>query len=141
MEQWPGILKSWGLSKSAGRIHAYLLAEGTTRSQDEIMGALDISRGGTSTQLSVLEKAGLVNRLRILGHRNDQFRAVSDPITLFSALQLRHFQQTLRPLQDMGLSLGAIASQQDLAWLDPIQGLGQQLETQLTITEHLIDSQ
>ena len=140
-ETWPTILKSWGLSKTAGRIHAFLLAEGTAMSQDDIMGALDISRGGASTQLSILEQAGLVDRLRILGQRHDQFRAISDPVALFGALQLRHFRQTLRPLMNMSRTLSALASQQDLTWLTPIQGLGQQLETQQAVVEHILDSQ
>ena len=110
-------------------------------SQDDIMGALDISRGGASTQLSILEQAGLVDRLRILGQRHDQFRAINDPVALFGALQLRHFQQTLRPLMDMSHTLSALASRQDLTWLTPIQGLGQQLETQQAVVEHILDSQ
>lgn len=140
MDTWPTILKSWGLSKTAARIHAFLLSKGEAQSQDDIIDGLDISRGGTSTQLGILEEAGLVERLRILGHRNDRFRAIDDPNALFHALQVRHFQQTLRPLQEMSQSLGAIASQQDLQWLEPVQGLGKHLKTQLVITKHLSDS-
>ena len=139
METWPAILKSWGLSKTAGRIHAFLLSKRQAQSQDDIIDGLNISRGGTSTQLGILEEAGLVERLRILGHRNDRFRAIDDPNLIFRALQVRHFQQTLRPLHEMSQSLGAIASQQDLRWLEPVQGLGQHLKTQLAITEHLTD--
>ena len=64
-DEWPQILKAWGFPRTAGRIHAFLLTEGLALNQDELMGALDISRGGASTQLHSLVKCGLVERIRI----------------------------------------------------------------------------
>ena len=125
--QWPQILKAWGFTKTAGRIHAYLLTEGEARNQDEIMGALDISRGGTSTQTAILLEAGLVERIRILGERSDRYRPIVDAAAIFHALRAQHIAQTLRPLQEMNDSLTAIANRRDLQWLEPVHDLGNEL--------------
>ena len=133
-DEWPQILKAWGFPRTAGRIHAFLLTEGLALNQDELMGALDISRGGASTQLHSLVECGLVERIRILGERQERYRAIRDPEMLFHALRQRHIQMTLRPLWELSDSLVPIASRKDLDWLENIHDLGHHLQTQLTKT-------
>lgn len=124
LEQWPGILKGWGFTKTAGRIHALLLARPDALTADEIMGDLNISRGSTSVQLAQLHDTGLVTRLKILGDRHEKFTAIRDAEALESALTQHLRKQTTQPLSDMSNTLSAISGKSDLHWLDTIQGLG-----------------
>lgn len=124
LEQWPVILRGWGFTKTAGRIHALLLARPEALTADEIIGDLKISRGSASTQLAQLHNTGLVNRLKILGDRNEKFTAIRDAEALENALTRHLRQQTTQPLSAMSNTLSAISGKSDLHWLDTIQGLG-----------------
>ena len=124
LEQWPVILKAWGFTKTAGRIHALLLARPEALTADEIMGDLNISRGSTSIQLAQLHSTGLITRLKILGDRHEKFTAIRDAEAVESALTQHLHKQTIQPLSDMSNTLSAISGKSDLHWLDTIQGLG-----------------
>lgn len=124
LEQWPSILKGWGFTKTAGRIHALLLARPKALTADEIMGDLNISRGSTSVQLAQLHNTGLVTRLKILGDRHEKFTAIRDAESVESALTRHLRTQTTQPLNNMTNTLSAISGKSDLHWLDTIQGLG-----------------
>ena len=73
-------------------------------------------------------------RIRILGERQERYRAIRDPEMLFHALRQRHIQMTLRPLRELSDSLVPIASRKDLDWLENIHDLGHHLQTQLIKT-------
>lgn len=122
-QTWPNVMQSWGFTKTAGRIHALLLTEGGPLSMDEIIGALDISRGGVSTQLKVLQAAEMVERLSILGQRQDRFAAVHGADTLQDAL-IRHWDRTaVAPLLAMQDTLEALTSKRDNPWHSTIEGV------------------
>mgnify|MGYP002636354671 FL=1 len=124
LKHWPHVLQGWSFTKTAGRIHALLLAHPNAMSSDEIMADLDISRGGVSTQLKILKDAGLVDRLKIMGESHDKFTAIRDPGSIHAALALHLRNQTVGPLQDMKNTLTAISGKTDLHWLATVNGLG-----------------
>lgn len=116
-------MQSWGFTKTAGRIHALLLTEGSPLSMDEIIGALDISRGGVSTQLKVLQAADMVERLSIMGQRHDRFAAVHGADALQDAL-IRHWDRTaVAPLLAMQDTLEALTGRKDSSWHSTIDGM------------------
>ena len=120
---WPEVMQSWGFTKTAGRIHALLLTEDSPLSMDEIIGALDISRGGVSTQLKVLQTAEMVERLSILGQRQDRFAAVQGAEALQGAL-IRHWDRTaVAPLLAMQNTLEALTGKRDNPWHPTIHNM------------------
>ena len=124
LKHWPPVLKAWGFTKTAGKIHALLLAHPTALTSDEIMGTLDISRGGVSTQLGILHSSGLVERLKILGERHEKFTAIRNPDEVHVALQSHLEQNTVLPLLEMRATVSAISGKGDLHWFNTLYALG-----------------
>lgn len=123
IQEWPDILKPWGFTKSAARIHSVLLVHPDALTADELHAATDISRGGISEQLRILCEAGLVDRLRILGHRQDQFSAIRDGQQIQRALLGHWAKKILLPMDRMKESLAAITDKHDLPWYEVIRDL------------------
>ena len=124
LEEWPAILKPWGFTRTAGLIHGTLLIHSTPLTADEILASTGASRGGVSTQLNILHQAGLIERMRILGERQERFTPIRDG-RLQGAL-LAHFeQQTLWPMKLLEHTLTAIAGKEDNPWLGALHDLGQ----------------
>lgn len=125
LEEWPAILKPWGFTRTAGLIHGTLLIHPTPLTADEILASTGASRGGVSTQLNTLHQAGLIERMRLLGERQERFTPIRDGRLIRAAL-LAHFeQQTLRPMKLLEHTLTAIAGREDLSWLGALHDLGQ----------------
>lgn len=124
LKHWPPVLKAWGFTKTAGKIHALLLAHPTALTSDEIMGTLEISRGGVSTQLGILHSSGLVERLKIMGERHEKFTAIRNPDEVHVALQSHLEQKTLLPLLEMRAAVSAISGKGDLHWFNTVFALG-----------------
>lgn len=63
-----------GLPRTAGRILAYLILSPGTRSLDELAADLQISKASASSNTSLLERLGAVERETRAGDRHDFFR-------------------------------------------------------------------
>lgn len=134
LEEWPAILRPWGFTRTAGKIHGLLLVSPNPLTTDELIASINVSRGGLSDQLNMLVTAGLVERLRILGQRQSRYVAVQDGLLIQQAL-FSHWNKTaIQPMQIMEASLAAIADKGDLKWLEAIHRLRSTLtaETQHT---------
>lgn len=79
---WGSLAHTWGISRAMGEIHAYLYVSEEPRCTDEIMAALDISRGCANTNLRELEQWRLVRRQHKAGDRKDYYVAEGDPWTV-----------------------------------------------------------
>lgn len=123
MEEWPTILKPWGFTRTAGRVHGVLLVSPSPLNADELLASTGVSRGGLSTQLNALQSAGLVERLRILGQRQDRFEAVRDGQLIREALAAHWEKKTVQPMKSMEQSLAAIAGKDDLHWFETVYSL------------------
>ena len=117
LEEWPAILKPWGFTRTAGLIHGLLLIHRTPLTADEILASTGASRGGVSTQLNALCQAGLIERMRLLGERQERFVPLRDGRMIRAALSAHFKQQTLRPMKLLEHTLTAIAGKEDLSWL------------------------
>ena len=124
LDEWPCILKNWGFTKTAGRIHGLLLISPDPLTADELFASTGASRGGISTQINVLESAGLIERLKILSQRQHRFVALRDEEAIQSALASHLAKKAVRPILHLNQSLSAIAETKDLPWYLPIHNLG-----------------
>ena len=120
IESWPDVLKPWSLPKAAARIHAFLLSAPKPATADDIVQALQLSSGSASTQLRDLKALGLVEKLRILGDRRHQYKAISDPAAIFVALAEARRRQAFVAMDSMAPVITSIAGQEDLEWLNTV---------------------
>ncbi|MGC5799323.1 GbsR/MarR family transcriptional regulator [Sphingomonas sp. NFX23] len=67
-----------GMSRTAGRMLALLLSAGAPLSFSEIAKRLQVSRGGVSTNVRLLEEMGMVERVSRPGDRQDYFQFPAD---------------------------------------------------------------
>ena len=124
LEEWPGILKNWGFTKTAGRLHGLLLVSPAPMSSDELFATTGASRGSISTQITALESAGLIERLKILGQRQQLYVAHRDGEAIQTALASHLARRAIQPIIQLDQSLSAITETNDLPWYQPIHSLG-----------------
>lgn len=117
---WPQVLKPWSLPKAAAKIHAFLLSAPTPVTADDIVQELQLSSGTASTQLRDLIALGLVEKLRILGDRRHQYKAIADPASIFVALAEARRRQAFVAMDSMAPVITSIAGQEDLQWLNTV---------------------
>lgn len=75
---WGEMASRWGINKTMARIHALLMASDAALSTDEIMAALDISRGNANMNIRALVDWGLVKRVDVGGERREYFQSEKD---------------------------------------------------------------
>ena len=79
IEQMGMITQQDGFPRIAGHILGYLIIEGEARSLGEITKALRISKGSASTNCRLLADKGAIERVGVIGSRQDSYRAVENP--------------------------------------------------------------
>ncbi len=78
IEAWGEMGYQWGINKVMAQIHALLMASESPISTDDVMEALDISRGHANTNLRALVDWGLVRRVFQKGDRKEYFVCEKD---------------------------------------------------------------
>lgn len=99
------IVQSEGLPRSAGRLVALLMFDGRTVSFGALSEELQISRGGVSMAVRILEERGLVKRVTLAGDRQDYFQIAPNTFVNLLTRQLERLEtvkedivETLREL-------------------------------------------
>ena len=80
------------------QVHALLLAEGKPLSTDEVMEALQISRGNANMNLRNLLEWGIVKKEILKGDRKDYFFAERDMWFLFKQLVKERKKREIEPV-------------------------------------------
>jgi DNA-binding transcriptional regulator GbsR (MarR family) len=83
-----------GLPRTAGRLMAYLLVTPGPCTFEELMEALQISRGGVSTNTRLLESLGIIERITKPGDRRDHYQIAPDPYGQLIQGQLQRMRKT-----------------------------------------------
>jgi DNA-binding transcriptional regulator GbsR (MarR family) len=76
--EWGGLGPAWGVSRTMSQIHALLMVSPESMNTDQIMGALEISRGNAHSNIQELCAWGLLRKLSRTGERKDYFEAEKD---------------------------------------------------------------
>jgi DNA-binding transcriptional regulator GbsR (MarR family) len=118
---------SWGLTRTTGRIYAYLLLRSAPASLDDMTDELDIAKSGASVAARQLVAIGLARTIGARGSRRLLYEALLDPDNLMAArnAQTRIFADRLRQ--------GAHAAGPGLARrrLDEMAGIVEDLSAEL----------
>ena len=75
---WGTLGSSWGINRTMAQIHSLLLVSNEALSAEEVMSALNISRGNANMNLRALIDWGLVRKEHKSGERKEFFVAEKD---------------------------------------------------------------
>ena len=89
---------TWGLTRTTGRIYAYLLLRSSPASLDEMSDELDIAKSGASVASRQLVAIGIARAVRARGSRRVLYVALLDPDAIMAGrnAQTRIFADRLR---------------------------------------------
>lgn len=104
---WQEAGQTWGLPPAMGAVHGVLLSRDRAWSTDEVMEALQISRGNAHMQLKALVEWGVVHAVRQLGSRRIGYVAERDVWRIATAVAKQRRKRELQPILEMGKLLRA----------------------------------
>ena len=138
IQAWGALGSSWGVPRTMAQIHALLLVAPEALTTEEVMEALQISRGNANMNLRTLLDWGLVEKEVRMGERKEYFKAPKD--TMYMARQValqrkkRELEPMLRALQEVQAVEGKDPdTQQFKALVNDIQDFAQQSENMLNL--------
>lgn len=98
IQTWGTLATNWGINRTMAQVHALLLAEGKALSTDEVMEALQISRGNANMNLRNLMEWGIVKKELVKGDRKEYFLAERDMWFLFKQLVKERKKREIEPV-------------------------------------------
>ncbi len=95
---WGSFGSNWGINRTMAQIHALLLVSAAPISADEIMEALNISRGNGNMNIRELINWGLVERVVVPGERREFFTAEKDIWIVARIIMRERKKRELEPM-------------------------------------------
>jgi DNA-binding transcriptional regulator GbsR (MarR family) len=95
--QWGVLGTQWGINRTMAQIHALLMTGVEAMSTDEVMEALEISRGNAHTNLKELVNWGLLRIVTKKGERKEYFEAEKDVWEIFRRIVEQRKRRELDP--------------------------------------------
>jgi len=97
ISQWGVISTAWGINRTMAQIHALLLTSPEPLATDEIMAALQISRGNVNTNLRELVGWGLLRIVLRKGDRKEYFEAEKEVWKIFCIIVRERQRREIDP--------------------------------------------
>lgn len=97
---WGQMASHWGIPRTMAEVHALLYIAGGPMNTDDVMGALEISRGSASTTLRALQEWGIISRVHLRGDRKEYFQAEQDVWKLFRIILRERKKREIDPLHE-----------------------------------------
>lgn len=98
IQAWGALGSSWGINRTMSSIHALLMANNEPLSTEDIMAALQISRGNANMNTRALIEWGLVKKHRIAGDRKEFFVAGKDVWEMARQIAKERRKRELNPV-------------------------------------------
>jgi DNA-binding transcriptional regulator GbsR (MarR family) len=95
---WGSFGSNWGINRTMAQIHALLLVSADPISADEVMEALNISRGNGNMNIRELINWGLVERVVLPGERKEYFTAEKDIWVVARIIMRERKKRELEPM-------------------------------------------
>jgi len=89
---------SWGVSRTMAEIHALLFISNRSLCADDLMEALQVSRGNVSMNLRQLANWGLIHRAHRRGDRKEYFEAEGDIWHMFEIITRERRRREVQPI-------------------------------------------
>lgn len=101
IQQWGELGTNWGINKTKAQIHALLMISSKPMCADQIMEALEISRGNVCMNLKALLDWGLIHKMCQEGCRKEFYVAEKEMFKIFRQILLHRKKQELEPILKM----------------------------------------
>jgi DNA-binding transcriptional regulator GbsR (MarR family) len=98
IESWGKMAGDWGINRTMAQVHALLLIAPEAMTADEVMEALDISRGNANMNIRALRDWGLVEKVLKSGERKEFFVAEKDMWTVVRQIIVHRKKRELEPM-------------------------------------------
>jgi DNA-binding transcriptional regulator GbsR (MarR family) len=95
--QWGAMGTQWGVNRTMAQIHALLMTAAESMSTDEVMEALEISRGNAHANLKELVAWGLLRAVVKKGERREYFEAEKDVWRIFTVVARERKRREIDP--------------------------------------------
>ena len=115
IQTWGTFGANWGINRTMAQIHAYLLTCSTPVSTDDVMEALQISRGNANMNLRELMDWGIIRKELIRGERKEYFVADKDVWAMFKHITKERRKREVEPVIGFLESITTIEEQTDEA--------------------------
>ena len=100
-KRWVAAGAHWGVPKTTLAVHGWLMAQSQPVSTDEVMSALELSRGGAHNALQSLVDWKLAHAFKPLGARQVLYSAEDDAFAMLMAVVDKRRQQELLPVAEL----------------------------------------
>ena len=97
VSQWGVMGAQWGINRTMAQIHALLMTSAKPLSTDEVMEALEISRGNAHTNLKDLVGWGLVRIITKKGERKEFFESEKGVWEMFRRIAIERKRREIDP--------------------------------------------
>lgn len=98
IRRWGELSGYWGINRTMAELHALLYISADALCTDDIMDALQISRGNTSMNLRQLVDWGLISRVHRKGDRKEYFTAETDVWEMFQTIVRERRRREVEPI-------------------------------------------
>lgn len=98
IRRWGELSGYWGINRTMAELHALLYISADALCTDDIMAALQISRGNTSMNLRQLVDWGLISRVHRKGDRKEYFTAETDVWEMFQTIVRERRRREVEPI-------------------------------------------
>ena len=95
---WGSLATSWGINKTMAQVHALLMVSVEPLSAEDIMEALQISRGNVNMNVRALIDWGIVRKEFVVGERKEFFVADKDIWELFKQITKERKKREIEPV-------------------------------------------
>jgi DNA-binding transcriptional regulator GbsR (MarR family) len=130
IQTWGQLSAQWGISRTMGQIHALLMITPNPLTADDIIAALNISRGNVSMNLRNLLEWGVVQKIFIPGDRKEYYSAEKDVWKMAIQITRERKRRELDPV---------IASLQSLQEIEDEPAKEKESEELRRMTHQLLD--
>lgn len=129
IQLWGGLASAWGVTRTMAQVHALLLIAPESLSTDEVMEALQISRGSAHSVLHELIAWRLVEQRHRPGDRKDYYVAEKEIWKVATLIvrerRRRELEPVLEALKPLLLTEGDAADPQYQAFMRTVVGISQ----------------
>lgn len=98
IQSWGTLGSNWGINRTMAQIHAFLLISSPPQSTEDIMEALQMSRGNVNLNLRALIDWGLVYKELRQGERREFFVAEKDMWEVVKRIIIQRKKKELEPM-------------------------------------------
>ncbi len=98
VRRWGEMANYWGINRTMAEIHAMLYVSTVPVCTDDVMDALQISRGNASMNLRSLVDWGLIDRVHQRGDRKEYFLCRTDVWWMFETIVRQRRRREVEPI-------------------------------------------